>query len=90
MTDSSARRLKGRRALVTGAGSGIGRACAARLAGEGASVAVCDVRGPLAAGAVAAIVAAGGRAIDVETDVGAEESVIEAIHETIAVFGVST
>ena len=36
-------RLRGKRAIVTGAGSGIGRAIALRLAGEGANVLVSDV-----------------------------------------------
>jgi len=36
-------RLEGKRAVVTGAGAGIGRAIALRLAGEGARVALADV-----------------------------------------------
>ena len=58
-----------RAAFVTGAGSGIGRAVAVRLAGEGASVAVADVRLEAAADAVEAIEAAGGRALAIELDV---------------------
>jgi 3-hydroxybutyrate dehydrogenase len=55
--------LSGRRAMVTGGGSGIGRACAVRLAEAGAAVVVVD-RDAASAGAVAAEV--GGTAVTVD------------------------
>src|SRR5438874_965167 len=70
------RRLQGRRALVTGASSGIGRATALRLAAEGASVVVNYVGSPDAADEVVREVAAGGgRAVAIAADVSVEAQV---------------
>ena len=71
MANSSAGRVAGKIALVTGAASGIGRACAEILAREGASVVLTDVQ---ASGedVAAGIVKAGGKARFVGHDVTSE------------------
>jgi NAD(P)-dependent dehydrogenase (short-subunit alcohol dehydrogenase family) len=69
-------RLEGRTALVTGAGSGIGRAVARRLSEEGAWVACVD-RDRAAAETAAEILAHGGRAI--AADVSSEDDVRTAV-----------
>jgi NAD(P)-dependent dehydrogenase (short-subunit alcohol dehydrogenase family) len=55
-------RLNGKRAVITGAGGGIGRATAIKCAAEGASVLCCDIRPEAAAETAALIGAAGGTA----------------------------
>jgi meso-butanediol dehydrogenase/(S,S)-butanediol dehydrogenase/diacetyl reductase len=70
-------------AIVTGAGSGIGRASARRFAAEGATVLVVDVRGHKASACVDEIVEAGGRAQACETDVS-DPAQVEAMVATAA------
>lgn len=68
-------RHMGHIAVVTGAGSGIGRATALRLAAEGATVLGCDVDGEGLAGTLKEIEDAGGTAITVTADVTRQEDV---------------
>jgi 2-hydroxycyclohexanecarboxyl-CoA dehydrogenase len=63
------RGLAGKTAIVTGAGSGIGRAIASRLAAEGCVVGVFDINDAGAAETVSAIEAAGGKALAVKCDI---------------------
>ena len=79
--------LKDRVAIVTGAGQGIGRACAERLAKEGALVMVSDVNAGTGADVVAAITAAKGRAQFTTCDVSKKASVVALVAATVQVFG---
>jgi glucose 1-dehydrogenase len=83
-----ARLLEGRRALVTGATSGIGQGTAFELAAHGAAVAI-NHRGKVDDGRamVAAIEAAGGRAVPVEMDIAVEADVQRGFAEAREAFG---
>ncbi len=80
-------RLEGKVAMITGAGSGIGRATAELFAQEGAAVGVLDIRADAAGEVAAAISAAGGRAIGLGADVTKDDQVRAAGNEVIATFG---
>lgn len=83
------RDLVGRVALVTGAGSGIGRAVARRLAAEGAHVVAADVDVPAAQETASAITGAAGtgRGLAVGMDVTSESSVRRAFEEAVLAYG---
>jgi 3-oxoacyl-[acyl-carrier protein] reductase len=78
-------KLAGKVALVTGAGSGIGRATAELFAVQGAEVAVVDL--VAADETAAAIEAAGGSALAIETDVGDGAAVEAMAGKAIDCFG---
>ena len=78
--------LATRIAFVTGAGSGIGRAIAHRLADEGACVVVADIDAD-AARNVASEIGTSDVAIPVTADVTDEEQVAAALRETVLAFG---
>jgi len=66
--------VQGKVAIVTGGASGIGAACAATLAREGAKVIVTDLDDPRGQAVVNKISSDGGEAVYVHQDVGLEES----------------
>jgi glucose 1-dehydrogenase len=81
-------RLKGQAAIVTGASSGIGKACALALAMEGAKVLINYVGNPAGAEEVMnTIINDGGEAIIFKADVSKEEQVLAMFAAAIAEFG---
>jgi NAD(P)-dependent dehydrogenase (short-subunit alcohol dehydrogenase family) len=81
------KRLQGRRCIVTGGGSGIGRASAERLAAEGGQVLVTGRSAGNIEEAVQAIRAAGGRAAAMVADATEESAVRAMVERCVAEFG---
>ena len=79
--------LDGKVALITGAGSGIGRASALVFAREGATVVVADVDAAGGAETVRLVESAGGRALFVKTDVSRASEVEALVQASVAAYG---
>jgi NAD(P)-dependent dehydrogenase (short-subunit alcohol dehydrogenase family) len=80
-------RFENKVVLVTGAGSGIGKASAVRIAQEGGSVFCVDLNEPALQATVAEILSAGGEATARVCDVGDEASVQACVADCIAQYG---
>ena len=80
-------RLNNKKAIITGAGTGIGRAIAERFCIEGADVMVADIETKGGEETVKQIIKSGGTAIFQETDTSKEDSVQSVIESTVSEFG---
>jgi NAD(P)-dependent dehydrogenase (short-subunit alcohol dehydrogenase family) len=80
-------RLEGKRAVVTGAGAGIGRAVAVKFVREGARVGLIDIDEGVAKEAASELKSLGGEAIALTADVSQEEQVESAVAEAVDRFG---
>lgn len=79
--------MSGRVAVVTGAGSGIGRAVADRLAAQAMTVVVADIDGVAGEGAAAGIAARGGSALALQCDLGEAGEAGRVVSETLRLLG---
>lgn len=81
------RLLEGRSCVITGGGSGVGRATAVLFAEHGASVVIGDVRDEWAKETVRLVTDVGGRAVAASCDVSQEADVEALVAEAVASFG---
>jgi NAD(P)-dependent dehydrogenase (short-subunit alcohol dehydrogenase family) len=79
--------LEDRVAVVTGAGRGIGEACAGALARAGAAVVAADIDGGLASATAEALAGAGHRCLAIAADCGSLADIGSMVERTIAEYG---
>src|SRR5579863_6120212 len=80
-------RFDGKVAIITGSASGMGRAAAARLAGEGGAVVIADLNAEGGEAAVRDCKENGGRAVFQKTDVSAEAQIKALVARAVKEFG---
>jgi NAD(P)-dependent dehydrogenase (short-subunit alcohol dehydrogenase family) len=80
-------RIAGKRAVITGAGKGIGRAAAIKFASEGARVGIIDIDRAAIDEVVSLITASGGEALSLLADVSNEQQIEQAISEAVSRWG---
>lgn len=80
-------RFAGQVAMITGGGSGVGRATALRLASEGADIAIVDIRADKAEESAALVAELGRGAMALTADVAEEADVAAAVQQVVKRFG---
>ncbi len=80
-------RLDGKRAIITGAGSGIGRAAAVRFADAGARVGLVDLDEAKGAETASAVSDVGGESLLLVADVTREEAIDGAVRRAVEAWG---
>ena len=80
-------RIAGKRAIITGAGNGMGRAAAIRFAREGAKVGLIDINRAAVEEVLALITGEGGEAMPLIADVSDEQQIAQAVDEAVARWG---